>query len=74
MSARLSLEDLLHGYTLNGAVQLRLADQIGSIEVGKSANLVVLDVDLFEVSADEIQNVEPVAVLFEGRLVHGTLK
>ncbi len=74
MSARLSLEDLLHGYTLNGAVQLRLADQIGSIEVGKSANLVVLDVDLFEESADEIQNVEPVAVLFEGRLVHGTLK
>jgi predicted amidohydrolase YtcJ len=73
-SARLSLEDLLHGYTLNGAIQLRLADQIGSIELGKSANLVVLDADLFEVSADKIQNVEPVAVLFEGRLVHGTLK
>jgi predicted amidohydrolase YtcJ len=74
MSARLSLEDLLHGYTLNGAVQLRLADQMGSIEVGKSANLVVLDADLFEVSADKIRNIEPVAVLFEGRLVHGTLK
>jgi predicted amidohydrolase YtcJ len=74
MSARLSLEELLHGYTLSGAVQLRLADQMGSIEVGKSANLVVLDADLFEVSADKIRNVEPVAVLFEGRLVHGTLK
>jgi len=68
------LEELLHGYTLSGAVQLRLADQMGSIEVGKSANLVVLDADLFEVSADKIRNVEPVAVLFEGRLVHGTLK
>jgi len=74
MSARLSLEDLLHGYTLNGAIQLRLADRIGSIEVGKSANLVVLDDDLFDLPADKIQNVEPVAVLFEGRLVHGTLQ
>ncbi len=73
MSARLTLEDLLHGYTLNGAIQLRLTEQIGSIEVGKVANLVVLDADLFELPADEIQNVEPVAVLFEGRLVHGTL-
>jgi predicted amidohydrolase YtcJ len=74
MSARLSLDNLLHGYTLSGAVQLRLADQMGSIEVGKSANLVVLEADLFEVSADKIRNVEPVAVLFEGRVVHGTLK
>ena len=73
MSARLTLEDLLHGYTLNGAIQLRLTEQIGSIEVGKVANLVVLDADLFELPADEIQNVDPVAVLFEGRLVHGTL-
>jgi predicted amidohydrolase YtcJ len=74
MSARLSLEDLLQGYTLNGAKQLRLADRIGSIEVGKSANLVVLDSDLFDVPVDKIQNLEPVAVLFEGRVVHGTLK
>jgi predicted amidohydrolase YtcJ len=74
MSARLSLEDLLQGYTLNGAKQLRLTEQIGSIKVGKSANLVVLDSDLFDVPVDKIQNLEPVAVLFEGRVVHGTLK
>jgi predicted amidohydrolase YtcJ len=74
MSARLSLEDLLHGYTLNGAIQLRLAEQTGSIEVGKSADLVVLDDDLFEMPADKIRNVEPVAVLFEGRVVRGSLK
>jgi predicted amidohydrolase YtcJ len=73
MSARLSLEDLLHGYTLYGAIQLRLTEQIGSIEVGKSANLVVLDADLFDVPDDKIHDVEPVAVLFEGRVVHGSL-
>jgi len=73
LSARLSREDLLRGYTLNGAIQLRLDQQIGSIEVGKLANLSVLEADLFQVPEDEIQDVEPSAVLFEGRLIHGTL-
>jgi predicted amidohydrolase YtcJ len=73
-SARLSMNDLLQGYTLNGAIQLRLADRMGSIEAGKSANLVVLDADPFDVPVEEIQNVQPVAVLFEGRVVHGSLK
>ena len=73
LSARLSLPDLLRGYTLNGAFQLRLSHRIGSIEVGKSADLVVLDADLFEVPDDRIRDVEPRAVLFEGRLIHGEL-
>jgi predicted amidohydrolase YtcJ len=73
MSARLSLPNLLRGYTLNGAVQLRLAHRIGSIEVGNSADLVVLDADLLEVPDDRIHDIEPHAVLFEGRLIHGAL-
>ncbi len=74
LSGRLSLPDLLQGYTRNGAIQLRLADRMGSIEVGKHANLCVLDADLFEVPDDSIQDISPVAVLFEGRLVHGALQ
>jgi predicted amidohydrolase YtcJ len=73
LSARLSLADLLQGYTRNGAIQLRLEVQMGSIEVGKVANLSVLDADLFDVPDDKIQDVEPDAVLFEGRLIHGAL-
>jgi predicted amidohydrolase YtcJ len=72
-SARLSLEDLLRGYTVNGAIQLRLGDRLGSIEVGKHANLSVLDADPFDVAAETIRGVEPVAVMFEGRVVHGSL-
>jgi predicted amidohydrolase YtcJ len=70
-SACLSLENLLIGYTRNGARQLRLADKMGSIEVGKLANLVVLNANLFDVATDEIQNVTPDAVLFEGKVVYG---
>jgi len=72
-SARLSLADLVKGYTLNGAIQLRLADRMGSIEVGKLANMAILNKDLFGVPDDKIRTVEPEAVLFEGRVVHGSL-
>jgi predicted amidohydrolase YtcJ len=72
-SARLSREDLLQGYTLNGAIQLRLADRLGSLAVGKHANLSVVDADLFDVPENGIQHIEPTAVMFEGRVVHGSL-
>ena len=72
-SARLSREDLLQGYTLNGAIQLRLADRLGSIAVGKHANLSVVNADLFGVPENGIQHIEPTAVMFEGRVVHGSL-
>ncbi len=72
-SARLSLTDLVKGYTLNGAIQLRLADRMGSIEVGKLANMAILNKDLFSVADDQIRTVAPEAVLFEGRVVHGSL-
>ena len=67
------MKDLLQGYTLNGTIQLRLADRLGSIEVGKDANLSVLDADPFDVADDKIQDIAPVAVMFEGRVVHGSL-
>jgi imidazolonepropionase len=37
------VEESLTAATLNGAYSLRLAGSIGSIEVGKRADLVVLD-------------------------------
>jgi hypothetical protein len=71
---RLSLEALIRGYTRDAAFQLRHEKDLGSIEVGKSADLVVLDRDLFEVPAGEIHRVAPSAVLVEGRLTHGRLE
>ena len=73
LSACLSLPNLVKGYTLNGAIQLRLADKMGSITVGKLANLAVLNKDLFSVPDDEISSVQPETVVFEGKVVHGTL-
>ena len=67
--AKLPLEKLLKGYTINAAKQLRVDDITGSIEVGKSANYNVYGVDLFEVPEDEFQYVLPELVVFEGRVL-----
>jgi len=72
-SDRLSRQDLLLGYTINGARQLNLDADTGSIQVGKLADLVVLSADLFEVESSKIRDVKPTAVLLAGELVHGQL-
>jgi predicted amidohydrolase YtcJ len=70
---RLSIADMIRGYTLNGAAQLGLESELGSIEVGKIADLVVLDRNLFEVLPDQIKSARPTAILMEGRLTSGSL-
>jgi len=70
---QLSIEQLIAGYTLNAAYQLRMESQIGSIETGKMADLVVLDQNLFDLDSNEIWKVKPAAVLMEGEIVQGAL-
>ncbi len=67
---RLSLESLLLGYTLDAAYQLRLEDEVGSIEVGKRADLIVLDDNLFEVDPYEIHDVKVRLTMLDGEVVH----
>jgi imidazolonepropionase len=43
LDSGLTVEETLTGMTLNAAASLGLSQQIGSLEVGKSADLVVLD-------------------------------
>jgi imidazolonepropionase len=43
LDSGLTVEETLTGMTLNGAASLGLADRVGSLETGKSADVVVLD-------------------------------
>ncbi|MGI9205822.1 MAG: amidohydrolase [Woeseiaceae bacterium] len=67
---RLDLESLIRGYTIDAAYQLRMEDEIGSLEVGKKADLVVLDRNLFETDAYDIHETNVLLTLMDGNVVH----
>lgn len=66
----ISLQQTLRIFTLEGARALGLTDTTGSIEVGKSADLIALDRDLFAIAADDISEARVKLTLFQGRPVY----
>ena len=67
---RVSLEQMLRAATINGAYANFLENEVGSLEVGKKADIVVLSKNLFEIDTDEIPSVEIEMTFFEGTRVH----
>lgn len=65
---RVTLEQALRAATINGAFQLRLEDHVGSLEVGKRADLVVLDRNLFEIDPHEIHAAQVQLTMMDGRV------
>lgn len=57
-------------FTLNGARALKLEGTTGSIEVGKSADLIVLDRNIFEIPASDIGSTRVITTILEGENVH----
>ncbi|WP_041593226.1 amidohydrolase [Terriglobus roseus] len=69
-SERLELSDALHANTLGAAYQLRMEKEIGSIQVGKCADLVVLAKNLFNVPKSEIAGTPVRMAMLNGRFTH----
>ena len=69
-SERLSVKSLVRGFTIDAAYQLHLEDEIGSIEVGKKADLVVLDQDIFAADPYAIHKTEVVMTVMDGDVVY----
>lgn len=70
---RVTLAQALRAYTLDVAYVNHLDRRTGSIAPGKSADLILLDQDLFRIPARRIHATRVLFTLFEGRAVHGTL-
>lgn len=67
---RASLEEMIASFTINGAYANFLDTLTGSIEVGKSGDLIVLDKNLFAVPATEIASAKILMTLFEGKVAY----
>ncbi len=71
---RIPLPEALAAFTINAAYTNRDEKNTGSLEVGKLANLAVLDRNLFEIPATDISDTKVLLTLFEGKPVHGDPK
>ena len=70
----LSIEEAIEAYTINGAYLLGMEKLIGSIEVGKRADLVVLDRSPFGATPEQIAQTKVVTTMMNGRIVHELAK
>ena len=70
LNEKMSVEEMIQGYTINGAKQLGIEDSKGSIEVGKDADFLVFDTDLLTAEHEGFSYNKPTDVYFGGKKVN----
>lgn len=66
---KLSLAELIEGYTLNAAYQLRMENDIGSLKEGKLADFIVLSDNIFTVDPYKIKDTTVVSTYLNGHVI-----
>ena len=71
---RLTIRDLIDAYTINGARAMGRSGEFGSLEVGKSADFILVDQDILALAdagrADQIGKTKVVETWFRGAKVY----
>ena len=70
VSEQMSIEEMILGYTINGAKQLGIEGCKGSIEAGKDADFLVFDNNLMTAEHEGFSSNRPREVYFCGRKMH----
>ena len=70
MRQTISREDALIAYTRRNAFFVFQEDNLGALQPGKLADLVVLDRDYLTIPADQIKDIKPVLTMVDGRIVY----
>jgi hypothetical protein len=70
---RIDLPSAIAAFTINAAYVNNIDEITGSIEVGKLADLVILDRNLFELDQADISDTQVLLTLMEGEPVYGDL-
>jgi predicted amidohydrolase YtcJ len=72
MRQPISREDALIAHTRRNAFLVFQENNLGSIQTGRLADLVVLDRDYLTIPADQIKDIQPVMTMVGGRIVYET--
>jgi predicted amidohydrolase YtcJ len=68
--AGVDVDTAIRASTINAAYELNMDAEIGSLEVGKKADLVVLGQDIYGVDPDEISEIEVLYTMMGGKLTY----
>ena len=70
----LTVEELVEAYTINVAWSLHYEDVTGSIEVGKYADMILLNHNLFDIPKTDIHKTAVQKTIFKGKVVYESEK
>ena len=70
MAEAVDIHTALRSYTAWGARQMFLENKIGSLEVGKRADLAIWDRDIYSVPTDQIKDMKCLMTLLDGEVVY----
>ncbi len=71
---KMTREQALRSYTLDGAYGAFLEEETGSIEVGKWADLVIIDRDIMTIDEDEILSTNVLLTMIGGEIVYQNME
>ncbi len=67
---RITLSEALRAYTFGGAYMANRENELGTIEEGKFADIVVLDTNLFNIPPRQIKKVKVIMTIMDGKIVY----
>ena len=66
----LSRTEALRGFTLDAAYAAFMEDQVGSLEVGKKADFIVIDRDLMTIPENELPKIRVLETWLDGKAIY----
>lgn len=66
---KLTVAELLKGYTAGSAFGVSREEELGTLEIGKYADIVVVDRNLFQVSPDSIRQAKVDLTIMDGKVI-----
>jgi len=66
----LTVAETIEAYTINTAWSLMIEEETGSIETGKSADMIVLNHNLFDIPVTDIHKTKVLNTMFKGNIVY----
>jgi predicted amidohydrolase YtcJ len=69
----ITVDEAIKGVTINAAYQIFMEDKIGSLEVGKYADMVIASANPKKVAPDDLEKIQVLQTYVEGKLVYSKI-